>query len=434
MTQLFLPYGSGNLDCSALEPLEPTVLESALSKYVPEASQEELVEEALLHPIGTPGLSELARGKKSIVLLCSDHTRPVPSRILIPRLLREIRKGAPQADIKLLIATGCHRGTTEAELREKFGAEIFENEHIVIHDCDRSEMSDLGRLPSGGRLLINRLAAEADLLVAEGFIEPHFFAGFSGSRKSVLPGVAERHTVMYNHNGGFIQSPYSRTGVLEHNPIHEDMVYTARKAGLAFILNVVIDSEKRIIYAVAGDCVKAHLRGCEFLKERCTVSSRAMDLVVTSNGGYPLDQNIYQAVKGMTAAEELVKEGGVIIMASRCQDGHGGQGFFDTFRQEKDLRHMMRTFEETPPEETAIDQWQSQIFARVLCKAAVIFISDMPDEMVRNFQMIPAHSMEEAVEKAGQLIKKESWDTAFIPDGVSVIARLKKDSLETDIS
>ena len=426
MTQLFLPYGSGRLDCSVLEGLDPLVLESELSAYVPEASQEELVDRALLHPIGTPALSELARGKRKVVLLCSDHTRPVPSRILVPRLLREIRRGAPLADITLLIATGCHRGTTEAELREKFGDEIYEREHIVVHDCDSSDMADLGRLPSGGRLLINRLAAEAELLVAEGFIEPHFFAGFSGSRKAVLPGVAERHTVMYNHNGGFIDSPYARTGILENNPIHEDMVFAARKAGLDFILNVVIDQKKRIVYAVSGDLVEAHLRGCGFLREKCTVSSKAMDLVVTSNGGYPLDQNIYQAVKGMTAAEKLVKESGVIIMAAECRDGHGGEGFFNTFRDEKDLKRMISSFIATPPEDTMVDQWQSQILARVLCRASVIFISEMPDEMVRNFQMIPAHSMAEALDKAGRLIKKESWDTAFIPDGVSVITELQK--------
>ena len=422
MKKYYLPYGKETLDCSALKPLEPVFLESRLASYVPPLSEEGLVNEALLHPIGSKLLSELAVGKKKVVILASDHTRPVPSRILIPRLLSEIRKGNPEADITILIATGCHRGSSEAELRQKFGDEVYEHEKIAVHDCDLSETVDLGKLPSGGELLINKLAVEADLLVAEGFIEPHFFAGFSGSRKSVLPGVAERHTVLYNHNGKFIDSPCARAGILEGNPMHKDMVFAARKVGLDFILNVVINPEKKIVYAAAGDCEEAHLKGCEFLKEQCGVSSKPMDLVVTTNGGYPLDQNIYQAVKGMTGAEPIVKEGGVIIMIAKCQDGHGGDVFYKTFEEEKDLKRMIQGFIDTPPEKTRVDQWQSQIFARVLCKARIIFISDMPDEMVENFQLIPAHSMEEALEKAKKIINKERWDTAVIPDGVSVIS------------
>ena len=206
--------------------------------------------------------------------------------------------------------------------------------------------------------------------------------------------------------------------------MHKDMVFAARKVGLDFILNVVINPEKKIVYAAAGDCEEAHLKGCEFLKEQCGISSKPMDLVVTTNGGYPLDQNIYQAVKGMTGAEPIVKEGGVIIMIAKCQDGHGGEVFYKTFEEEKDLKRMIQGFIDTPPEKTRVDQWQSQIFARVLCKARIIFISDMPDEMVENFQLIPAHSMEEALKKAEKIINKERWDTAVIPDGVSVISSL----------
>ena len=148
-------------------------------------------------------------------------------------MLAQIRKGNPNANITILIATGCHRGTTLAELEDKFGREVVQREHIVVHDCeDTDSLVKLGTLPSGGDLIINKLAVEADLLVSEGFIEPHFFAGFSGGRKSVLPGIAARSTVMYNHNADFIDSPYARTGILENNPIHKDMVYAARAAKL----------------------------------------------------------------------------------------------------------------------------------------------------------------------------------------------------------
>jgi nickel-dependent lactate racemase len=155
-----------------------------------------------------------------------------------------------------------------------------------------------------------KIAAEADLLAAEGFIEPHFFAGFSGGRKSGLPGIASRKTVVYNHNAEFIAHPAARTGILDGNPIHGDMIYAARKARLAFICNVVINSRKEIIYAVAGDCDYAHRTGVEFLSGKCGVKAAASDIVMVTNGGYPLDQNIYQTVKGMTAAEPIVKPGG----------------------------------------------------------------------------------------------------------------------------
>lgn len=426
MEQYTLPYGKSKIDISELQKLNPVFLEPQMTNDTSGITQEALVDEALKHPIGTRPLKELAEGKKKVVILASDHTRPVPSKIIIPRLLREIREGNPEADITLLIATGCHRNSSRKELEEKFGTEIVRKEKIVVHDCDCSEMIDLGRLPSGGALILNKLAVEADLLVSEGFIEPHFFAGFSGGRKSVLPGVAARKTVLYNHNGQFINSPKARAGTMDDNPMHLDMVFAAQKAGLAFICNVVINDCKEIIYAVAGDCVKAHKVGCNFLLEFCRAESERTDLVVTSNGGYPLDQNIYQAVKGMTAAEAIVKKNGVIIIAAQAEDGHGGDNFFKTFEDEKDLKRMLERFAETPPDQTAADQWQAQIFARVLCHASVIFISDAPDHMVSNFQMIPAHSMGQAMDIAKELLGMDSPNIVVIPDGVSIIVSAKE--------
>ena len=415
-------YGRGSLDASALRPLHPRVLESKLAQYVPEATEEELVERAVMHPMGSKPLAELAAGKRHVVVIASDHTRPVPSKIIMPVLLREIRRGNPAAEITILIATGCHRGTTREELAAKFGQEFVERERIVVHDCDESEMVCMGTLPSGGQLILNRMVVDADLLVAEGFIEPHFFAGFSGGRKSVLPGVADRKTVLYNHNGRFIDDPCARTGILEGNPLHRDMVFAARQVGLDFICNVVINDRHQVIFASACDMEEAHAAGCAFLKDHCSVRSPMADLAVTTNGGYPLDQNLYQAVKGMTGAEPLVKEGGVIIMIAKCEDGVGGDSFYRTFAEEKDLERMLRTFLHTPPEETKVDQWQSQIFARVLRRASVILISELPDDVAENFQLIPAHSLEEAVAKARGIIGREQWDTVVIPDGVSVIS------------
>ncbi len=417
-----LPYGKASQTLSVGRKHLADVLESSAGDYVPETDGTDLIRSALAHPLGSPRLRDLAKGKKKITVIASDHTRPVPSRLIMPLLLSEIREGNPDAEITILIATGLHRTTTADELRNKLGQEIVERETIVVHDCDDpSSLVTIGTLPSGGTLTISRLAAEADLLVAEGFIEPHFFAGFSGGRKSVLPGVASRSAVMYNHNAGFIADPAARTGILENNPIHRDMVYAARKAGLAFIVNVVINAAKEPVFAAAGDMEEAHRAGVDFLLAHCRAKAAPADIVVTTNGGYPLDQNVYQAVKGMTAAEAAVKEGGVIVMLAECADGHGGRSFYETFRDEKDLSRMMRTFLSRSPEETIIDQWQSQIFARVLLRARVIFVSSCPDGMVRDLHMIPAHSAQEALEEAVRMTGDPDYRVTVIPDGVSVI-------------
>lgn len=179
------------------------------------------------------------------MVIISDHTRPVPSRCIIPHMLAELREGNPSIDITLLVATGCHRGTTPQELEQKLGREIVEKEHIVVHDCDQSPLTELGVLPSGAKLVVNSLVAQADLVAAEGFIEPHFFAGFSGGRKSILPGVCSRVTVLGNHCSAFIDSPLAQMGILEGNPINVDMEAAAAMAKLQYIVNVVINEEKR---------------------------------------------------------------------------------------------------------------------------------------------------------------------------------------------
>ena len=422
MEKILLPYGKGKVSVEIEEGHLAGVLRSGIHGYKAPKSADELVRESLENPIGSPRLRDLAAGKRKITVIASDHTRPVPSKVIMPLMLEEIRAGSPDAEITILVATGLHRTTTMDELAAKFGEEIVSRERIVVHDCDDSaNLVNLGKLPSGGDLIVNRLAVEADLLVAEGFIEPHFFAGFSGGRKSVLPGIASRATVMYNHNAGFIAHPKARTGVIDGNPIHEDMLFAARAAKLAFVVNVVIDAAHEPIFSVAGDCDAAHRVGREFLASKCRVDAVPADIAISTNGGYPLDQNIYQSVKGMTAAEATVKPGGVIVMFSESADGHGGASLHRTFRDEPDLERMMRTFLSRKPEETIIDQWQSQILARVLLKAKVIFVSACDDQLVRDLHMIPAHSPEEALEKAKALVGKPDYTVTVIPDGIAVI-------------
>lgn len=415
------PYGKEFLDLDIPEERLQGVIVSNLHSYKTEKTQEELVLEAMANPIGSEKLKDLAKGKKNIVLIASDHTRPVPSKVIVPPMLKEIREGNPDADITILISTGCHRETTKEELINKFGPEIVEKEKIVVHDCVNSPVVKLGVLPSGGELLVNKLVADADLVVAEGFIEPHFFAGFSGSRKSILPGVASRVTVLANHCSEFIAHPKARTGILEGNPIHKDMMWAAKTAKLAYIVNVVINEKKEAIYAVAGDCEEAHKKGCDFLSSLCRVDAKPADIVISTNGGYPLDQNIYQAVKGMTAAEPTVKKGGVIIMLAKSNDGHGGNAFYHQMADEPDIEKTLALFLSRGRNETVPDQWQTQIFIRVLQRASVIYISDAPDQMVRDLHMIPAHSLEEAMKKAEEILGNPNATVTAIPDGVSVM-------------
>lgn len=422
MAIINFPYGKDKLTAEISDNRLNAILVSELHKYKAEKSPEELVEDALAEPIASAPLSELAKGKKNIVIIASDHTRPVPSKVIIPPMLREIRKGNPDADITFLIATGCHRETTKNELVDKFGVDIVNNEKIVIHDClDPENMVSIGTLPSGGELSINRIAYEADLLVSEGFIEPHFFAGYSGGRKSVLPGIASRTSVLANHCSEFINHPCSRTGILENNPIHKDMLWAALKAKLKFIVNVVIDENKKPIFAVAGETEAAHAKGCEFLSKLCRVKPILSDIVISTNGGYPLDQNIYQAVKGMTAAEATVKDGGVIIMIAKSNDGHGGENFYNQLANESDIAKTMKMFLERGRNETLPDQWQSQILIRILQKATVIYISDAPDEMIEKMHMIPCHSLSNAIETAEKILNNSNATVTAIPDGISVM-------------
>lgn len=421
MKTVLFPYGKEKIEYTFDSQLS-YVLESSIENYTPKKSEQELILEAMENPIGTKRLRELAKGKSNVVIIASDHTRPVPSKLIIPPMLKEIREGSPNAKITILIATGCHRYTTKDELVAKFGEEIVENENIYIHDCDeREKLVNIGTLPSGGECEINKIAYDADLLVSEGFIEPHFFAGYSGGRKSVLPGVCGRSTVLANHCSEFIDNENARTGVLEGNPIHKDMMWASKKANLAYIVNVVLNGDKRVIYATAGDSETAHKQGTDFLASLCGAKAHCADVVITTNGGYPLDQNVYQAVKGMTAAEATVKKNGVIIMMAKSNDGIGGDHFYHQLADEKDINKTMSVFLSRGRGETVPDQWQTQILLRVLMHANVVYISEMPDDVVEKMHMIPAHSIDEALEKARALLNKKQLDIVAIPDGVSVI-------------
>ncbi len=418
-----LPYGKGSI--TATLPAGCVCLggQHAAPCETDSIDQQALVQTAMQHPIESQTLSELAVGKKTAVILSSDHTRPVPSRILMPILLAALRAGNPEIAITILVATGCHRAPTPTELQERYGNDIVQQECIRIHDCDQSEVVDCGILPSGTPLKINRLVMEADLVVGEGFIEPHFFAGFSGGRKSVLPGVCARETVMANHCARHIASPGSHTGILAENPIHQEMALAAQKANLAFILNVVLDKDKRITAAFAGHPVQAHQMGAQFVLERFGVPLQAADIVIASNGGYPLDQNLYQSVKGMDTASRFCKENAIIIMASECMDGHGGAQFYQDFLAPQTPEGLYQTILQRAQAQTQPDQWQSQIFAQVLRQHPVYYVSSLPQEMVEAIGLVYCASLQQAIDKAVAACNVAVPCVMLLPDAVSVVPK-----------
>ena len=422
MTKIRIPYDEYFQEIELEASRIRAVLTPRTHEYSQVLSQAEVVEKALDNPIASPALEELAKDADRILVITSDHTRPVPSKISLPPVLRRIREANPSADVRILVATGFHRPTTHEELLFKFGGDLVEKENIVIHDSrDMANMVFKGILPSGGELWLNSLVDWAELVISEGFIEPHFFAGFSGGRKSILPGIASEKTVFANHCAKFIASGAARTGNLEDNPIHRDMLFAAQAAKLRFILNLALDGSKKIINAFAGHPEKAHEEGCRFVLSLTKVDAVPADIAITSNSGYPLDQNIYQAVKGMTAAEACVREGGVIIIAAGCRDGHGGEAFYRWLKESGTPAELYDRIGGIGSGDTVADQWEAQILARVLMKCTVIVVTDLcPPQIIKDMHMLHAPTLEKALSMAEEAAGPEAG-IVVIPDGVGVI-------------
>lgn len=418
--KISIPYGSGALGCDVEDTLVAAVLKPA-EFGPPERSAEALVLDALARPAGSSRLRDLAAGKRRVTLITSDHTRAVPSRITLPLLLGEIRAGNPEAEITILVATGLHRATTREEQRAMFGESIVSNERIVVSDAkDATAFVDLGPLPSGAPCEVHALAADCDLLVSEGFIEPHFFAGYSGGRKSVLPGVCSERTINCNHAYANIAHSRSTAGVLDGNPVHEDMCAAARKANLAFILNVTLDEKKRVTAAFAGEPEQAHAEGVRFAEGRARCPAVTGDIVLTGNGGAPLDQNLYQTAKAASTAALCAGRDGVIVLCASCGDGVGGANFerVMTLGTPEEILAILAAL---PPEETIPEQWNAQIYERVLREHPFILVSEGVDPArIRRMNMLPARSLPEALALA-RSIRGERARVVVIPDGVAAL-------------
>jgi nickel-dependent lactate racemase len=418
-----LPYYTGHLEINVAAENLKAVLAPPAGKTAGRPGPAGAVIQALAAPSGTPPLCELAAGKLRILIITSDHTRAMPSRLTLPLLLGQIRNGNPAAEVTILIATGLHRRTTETEQRMMFGDDIVNREKIVVHDAyDEDKMRYIGDLPSGGKCFVNALALEADLLVTEGFVEPHFFAGFSGGRKSILPGIASAQTICENHCAWAIAHPASRIGIMEGNIINADMEYAAARVGVDFSLNVALDDQKEIIAATAGALSEAHAAACAFVRERAGAERVRGEIVVTSNGGYPLDQNLYQSPKAMITARECAVPGGVIIMIASCVDGLGGEEF-GRMMLSGSPTDVLAAILNKPARETVPEQWNAQILCEIMTRHPVILVSTYLDPaLTRQIGMIPAATPNEALAIAYRM-KSPTASVVVIPDGVAPIVR-----------
>jgi nickel-dependent lactate racemase len=393
-----LDYGRTGLTVEL--PAERVVGPLAIRDVAPLADPEGGVAGALRKPVGcsTP-LEAIAQGKNDACILVCDITRPVPNRTILRPVLKVLREaGIPRKRTLLLIATGLHRPSTPAEKLEMLGEGIVSSYPVEDHHGTRLEEHTLvGTTPRGIPAWIDSRYVRAELKIATGLIEPHLMAGYSGGRKLICPGVAALETVKRWHGPELLEHPRADCGILDGNPVHEESTRIAHMAGCDFIVNVVMDSERRVTHVVAGEMEAAFLEGVRFMESVCRAEvQRPVDVVVTSSAGYPLDTTFYQAIKGLTGCLPIVKQGGTIIMAAGLSEGLGSAPFESLFRENPSLEVFMERI--LGRDYFVMDQWQLEELAKVRRKARVKVVSDgLPPDMLAACYVEPAASVEQAV-------------------------------------
>jgi nickel-dependent lactate racemase len=395
-----LDYGRTGLEVEL--PDERVVGPLAIKPAEPLSDPVAGVEEVLAVPTGTAPLSDLAAGRQNACILVSDITRPVPNELILKPLLRTLEWSGIRRDaITLLIATGLHRPNLGTELVEMLGAEIVERYRIENHHGTvKDEHTFLGVTPKGVPVWLDRRYVEADLKISTGLIEPHLMAGYSGGRKLICPGIAHLETVKVWHGPDFLEHPKADCGILEGNPVHEENTRIARMAGCDFIVNVVMDSQRRVTKVVAGDMEQAFLEGVRFVQGIVKAEvAEPVDVVVTSSAGYPLDTTFYQAVKGLTGALPIVKQGGTIILAASMSEGIGSPEFRRIFDENQSLDSFHRRI--LGKDYFVMDQWQVEELAKVCRRARVKVYSDGLDAAtLRRCFVEPVPSIEAAVQQS----------------------------------
>ena len=384
--KVLLAYGVNGLSVDFPDD-RTTVIEPARVSGLPD--EREAVRGALRQPVAAGPLRVAAKPTDRVCIVFTDSTRATPNERLIPWVLDELAH-VPAANITLLNSTGTHRPNTPAELARLLTPEIVARHRVLNHECDDDgSLVAVGTMRDGTPALLNRHLVEADLRIISGFIEPHFFAGFSGGPKGIIPGCAGLRSVMANHRPENIGSPRATFGITDGNPLWEELREVALRVGPSFLLNVALNHQRQITGVFAGDLIAAHRAGLEFVRASAMRPVDALfDLVVTTNSGAPLDLNLYQGVKGLSAAARIVKPGGAIVLACECCEGvPAGSPFERLLRGAPGPAALLARL--TATGEVQPEQWQAQIQAQIQSQARVLLHSTLPDDVVRACHLEP---------------------------------------------
>jgi nickel-dependent lactate racemase len=392
-----LDYGQTGMDVEL--PDDRIVGPLAIRLVEPLADPAAAVAQAIRQPIGSRPLAEIAKGRQNACILVCDITRPVPNRIILPPILQTLEaQGIARRDILILVATGLHRPNEGAELVEVLGPDIAANYRVENHHGKvREEHDYLGETPNGVPVYLDSRYVRADLKITTGLIEPHLMAGYSGGRKVICPGIAGLDTVKVWHGPRFLEHPNADCGIVAGNPVHEENTRIALMAGCDFIVNVCIDGQRRVTWVGAGDMIRAWEVGVRFVEQVVKVGvPELLDVVVTSCAGYPLDTTMYQAVKGLTGALPIVKQGGTIILAASLTEGVGSPEFQRLVADNPDLKVFKQRI--MGKDYFVMDQWQLEELAKVRerCRVKVV-TKGLPPETLRQCHVEPAMSVEQAV-------------------------------------
>ena len=426
--QVQVAYGRTGLDIEV--PSGTDIIQSTQLPGV--TSEKAALEQAMRAPIESAPLADRVDPASRVVVVHTDITRATPNDRILPVVLDELLDaGVPRTHITLVNALGTHRPQTEGEHRALVGDSVYENFRCLQHDAfDDSLLVDMGRTSNGHPVRLHHLLVDSDLCILTGFIEPHFFAGFSGGPKGVLPSLAGFESVLSNHGRDMVGSPLATWGNLDGNPIWEEMKEVALMLDEVFLLNVTLNQQHEITGVFAGDLLAAHRKGTDFVRRHSMVPvGEPYDIVVSCNSGYPLDQNLYQCVKGMSAASQIVRPGGHIVMAAECADGIPDHGkYAELLRRGGSPNGILAMLDADGFEEH--DQWQVQIQARIQQQADVhVFSGGLAETQVREALFIPCADVSKTVAKLAAPTNGAAPRICVMPDGPMTIAYVARDAL-----
>ncbi|MCC6585669.1 MAG: nickel-dependent lactate racemase [Bryobacterales bacterium] len=419
--QVDFAFGKTGLSLDLPEGFDYQLLEARSAAPLPDWSA--ALEAALDAPIGALPLSELARGKKTAAISVCDITRPTPNKLTLPPILKRLHAaGIAAEDITILIATGLHRPATDAEIREIVGEEIAARYRVANHHArELHEHTHLGTTSTGTPAYVDSRFVSADIRLTLGFIEPHLMLGYSGGRKLVAPGLAAQETIKVLHSPRFMRDPRTHEGSIEDNPLHRELLEIARMAGQNFMLDVALTRDRQIAGVFAGDPVEAHKAGVQFVSRVMLEQlSTSVDAVVTTAAGYPLDLTFYQAVKGVTAAQHILKPGGRILLIAACEEGPGAPEFRDMLKTAPAAGDFLRHIEGA---EVIVDQWQLEKLAMVTRKADLLYyVPGLPADFYPSLWGHAYNSINDAVQALTEGLPANAR-IAVIPEGPYVLAK-----------